>query len=115
MTKLSLMLNLVVLVPVCFGLITHAHWAEESYGNASDARSILLAIYLAIGLASCILLIFPKPQWIAALLAIQILYKLMTPLTVGALLHPVVLSNIGIAIFHSLTLFLMWHDGLIQP
>lgn len=33
-----------------------------------------------------------------------LVYKLLTPLTVGSLKHPVVLSNLGIAALHVVTL-----------
>lgn len=39
---------------------------------------------------------------------VQILYKLTTPVTVGTLQNPVVVSNLGIAIFHTLTLAVIW-------
>ncbi|MGF1452748.1 MAG: hypothetical protein ACFB21_11820 [Opitutales bacterium] len=63
----------------------------------------MLAVYLAIGSASAVLLIVREPQAVATLLSLQILYKLLTPLTVGAPTHPVVLINFGIAAFQLLT------------
>ena len=108
MMLLSLILNIVVLAPVCTGLITDATWARASYGEASHARSILLSVYLAIGIVSVLLLFWRDPKLVAALLLVQVVYKLTTPLTVGTLNHPVVVSNLIIAAFHAVTLFFIW-------
>lgn len=108
MLKLSLLLNVAVLIPVCFGLMTRASWAAEAYGEATPARDILLAIYLSILFASVLLLVFRDPRAVAALLTVQVVYKLLTPATVGSLQNPVVLSNLGIAVVHAVTLFAIW-------
>ena len=113
MIVLSLVLNIIVLVPVTYGVATNAPWTEQAYGAASPARGILLAVYLAILAASVVFLFKPIVPAVAALLAIQIAYKVMTPLTVGTLENPVVLSNLGIAAFHAITLGLIvwgWND-----
>ena len=107
---LSLLLNIAVLIPVCSGLLTHAEWAQKSYGDATAARGILLSVYLSILAASALLLIFRNPAPVAALLLVQIIYKLTTPLTVGTLSHPVVISNVGIALFHIITLWVIWQS-----
>ena len=105
---LSLLLNIAVLVPVCVGLITDANWCQFGYGEMTTARGILLSIYLSILLVSCLFLVFRNPSSVAALLLVQILYKLTTPVTVGTLQDPVVISNLGIAIFHTVTLVVIW-------
>lgn len=105
---LSLLLNIAVLIPVCVGLITDANWSQAGYGEVTVARGILLSIYLSILLVSCLFLVFRHPSSVAALLSVQIIYKLTTPFTVGTLQNPVVLSNLGIAIFHSITLLAIW-------
>ena len=107
----SLLLNIVVLVPVCASILGNAGWVEAAYGPATPARGILLAIYLAILVASAGLLVKPLPHMVAALLIVQIVYKLLTPLTVGTLANPVVLSNLGIAAFHSVTLWSIWKNS----
>lgn len=109
----SLGLNIAVLVPVCLGLVTRAGWTLAAYGPESPARGILLSVYLAILVASAGLLLKPVPAMVAALLAVQILYKLTTPFTVGTLGNPVVLSNLAIAAFHTLTLATLWRE--IRP
>ena len=108
MINLSLLLNIAVLAPVCAGLIADASWARASYGEASAARGILLSVYLAIGLVSALLFFVREPKLVAALLLVQVVYKVTTPLTVGTLANPVVVSNLGIAAFHAVTLALIW-------
>ncbi|MEM9403947.1 MAG: hypothetical protein AAGA44_15860 [Pseudomonadota bacterium] len=106
----SLLLNVVVLVPVCLGLITDAAWVQASYGQHSAGRSILLSVYLAIGVVSAMLLAFRDPKIVAALLLIQVVYKLTTPFTVGTLQNPVVISNLLIAAVHTVTIVLIWRS-----
>ena len=103
--KLSLLLNIAVLAPVCASLMTRAEWTLAAYGPPSPARGILLSLYLAILLASAGLLVRPVPAMVAALLLVQVIYKLTTPFTVGTLANPVVLSNLAIAAFHAVTLW----------
>lgn len=107
----SLLLNIAVLVPVCASILGNAGWVEAAYGPATPARGILLALYAAILVVSAGLLFKPMPHMVAALLIVQIVYKLLTPLTVGMLVHPVVLSNFGIAAFHGVTLWSIWKNS----
>lgn len=104
---LSLLLNIVVLIPVCTSLISNADWLESAFGTAGPARGILLSIYIAIGLVSALLLFMPQPAFVASLLLVQVVYKVTTPFTVGTLRNPVVISNLGIAAFHMLTLMVL--------
>lgn len=110
-SRLSLGLNVLVLVPVCLSLLGKAAWCDSAYGPPSPARGILLSIYLAILLASAGLLFKPVPAAIVALLAVQVLYKLTTPFTVGTLANPVVASNLAIALVHSVTIVLLFRSG----
>lgn len=107
MTSLSLFLNLAVLAPVCGSLILSASWTLAAYGPPSPARGILLSIYLAIGLLSALLLLQPVPAAVAALLAVQVLYKVTTPFTTGSISNPVVISNLLIAAVHIATLVVL--------
>ncbi|MGL5837745.1 MAG: hypothetical protein ACRCY3_04515, partial [Sphingorhabdus sp.] len=104
----SLALNIVVLVPVCLGLLGKADWTLSAYGAESPARGILLSVYLAILLCSVSLLFKPLPAMVAALLLVQIVYKFTTPFTVGTIANPVVSANLGIAAFHCITLWSIW-------
>jgi len=112
MVVLSLIINVVVLVPVCAGLLMDASWTASAYGEGTPARAILLSVYLAIGMVSIVLLVHREPKAVAALLLVQVLYKVITPLTVGTLANPVVVSNLVIAGFHTATLMCLWrgHD-----
>lgn len=108
MVQLSLLLNVLVLVPVCAGLLLNARWVQQAFGSRTPARGILLSMYLAIGLTSLGLLFRPQSDMALALLVVQILYKFMSPFTVGTLKNPVVVSNLAIATFHFITVTLAW-------
>jgi len=82
--------------------------AQGSFGEATPARGILLSVYPSIAFASALLLVFHDPKLVAVLLLLQIIYKLTTPLTVGTLMNPIVVSNLGIAAFHAVTLIVIW-------
>lgn len=110
MLRLALLLNIVVLLPVCIGMVANASWVTAAYGPRSPARGILLSIYLAILLASATLLLIERPAFAAPLLALQILYKVTTPVTVGTFRNPVVVSNLAIAAFHAIALWSIWPD-----
>ncbi|HSL60007.1 MAG TPA: hypothetical protein VK866_19330 [Acidimicrobiales bacterium] len=107
MITLSLSLNIAVLVPIGTGLALDTGWVARAYGESTQARGILLSIYLAIAVLSLVLLIRPDRRMVAALLLVQVLYKVTTPFTVGTLENPVVLSNLAITAVHTATLLLM--------
>lgn len=107
MILISLLINVVVLIPVCVGLMLDAQWVTNGYGLASPARGILLSVYGAILLLSLGLLLKPLPILVAPLLLIQVLYKLTTPFTVGSFTNPIVFSNLIIALVHLITLYLI--------
>ncbi len=105
MWTFSLALNLVVLFPVCAGLLLRGARMTSVFGEWTPARGILLSIYLAIAAASALLLARPDPRMASVLLALQIIYKVTTPFTVGTLRNPVVISNRAIAAAHLATLY----------
>lgn len=111
MIVISLVLNIAVLIPVCYGLVTDAAWARESYGVATAARGILLSVYIAIALVSLGLLVRTEPKFVAALLLVQVIYKIITPFAVGTVSNPVVVSNLLIALFHLVTLFFIYREN----
>lgn len=110
MIRLSLLLNIAVLIPVCLGLLLDAAWVVHAYGTASAARGILLSVYGAILIVSTVLLLRQEAMLVAPLLLVQVVYKLTTPLTVGSLQNPVVISNIVIAAVHLATLSLILRE-----
>ena len=107
MILISLIVNVLVLMPVCIGLIGDVPRVSGVYGDFSPARGILLSVYGAILLVSITLLFKPLPILVAPLLLVQILYKVTTPFTVGGLTNPVVISNLLVAVLHLITLYLI--------
>jgi hypothetical protein len=87
-------------------MITNNFRMVKTLGEYNPARGILLAMYISILIGSIFLLIAPDKKFIIALLAIQIVYKFLTPFTVKTIKHPFVISNILIALFHVLTLYI---------
>ena len=115
MLFVSLLLNVVVLIPICAGLLRDAPWAVAVYGVRSPARGILLSVYLSILIVSAGLMLAEIIQPAAltkamslALFVMQIVYKMTTPMTVGTLRNPVVVSNLLIAGVHLVTSVLLW-------
>jgi hypothetical protein len=107
----SLILNVLVLVPVTIGLLLDANWVQQAYGPFTPARGILLSIYGAILLVSVWQLVAREPKVVASLLLVQVIYKLTTPFSTGDLKNPVVISNLVIATFHAVTLYAIWSAG----
>jgi hypothetical protein len=107
MMQISLITNVVVLIPVCLSLLLDAPWVPNGWGEFSPARGILLSIYGAILLVSLGLLWRAEPVAVAALLLVQVIYKITTPFTVGSFDNPVVISNLVVAALHALTLSLI--------
>mgnify|MGYP001382281653 CR=1 FL=1 len=96
----SLILNILVLIPVCTLLLVDSPRAAVFWGERTPARSILTALYLTILVGSIAFLFIPQPEFVVVLLAIQVFYKLLPLPLVGTLRHPVVLSNLAIAAVH---------------
>ena len=105
MLTISLLLNVLVLAPICYLMLTNNLRMVETLGEFNPARGILLAIYMTILIASIGLLIFPDTKFSIALLLMQIVYKLLTPFTVKTLKHPFVISNMLVAIVHIVTVY----------
>ena len=106
--KLSLALNILVLIPVCSGLLLKANWALDSFGIETPARGILLSIYLTILIFSAVLLFKFDAKMVIALLSVQIIYKILSPIMVGTLTNPVIISNLFIALFHTFSVWKLW-------
>jgi hypothetical protein len=108
MILLSMIVNVLILIPVCIGLIGDVLSISSVYGPDSPARGILLSVYGSILLVSLALLLKPLPILVAPLLLVQVLYKLTTPFTVGSFTNPVVISNLLVAALHLITLYLIF-------
>jgi len=108
MLYVSLLVNVIVLVPVCIILLRNGKAAEQAWGAKTVGRSILLAVYFTILLFSVLLLIVGPNGLLPivhTLLAIQITYKLISIITVG-IRSAVVISNIAIGLLHVGTIYL---------
>jgi hypothetical protein len=105
----SLVLNIVVLVPVCVALafFTESKFVVDTWGPSSPSRGILLSVYLSMLVAS-VALLFADPSrskpMVTALLAAQVTYKLTTPITAGTS-NPVVLINVLVSCVHIVALW----------
>jgi hypothetical protein len=106
--KVSLIVNIIVLTVVCFGIISGAKWISYGYGSDQPSLRILLSVYLAILISSIILLLRPSSHFIFALLCLQVIYKLLSPLVVGVYSNPVVLSNICVALLHVVSMCILY-------
>lgn len=104
--RVSLLLNTVVLVPICTGLYMNLPRMEKVYGPDTEARRILMSIYMSIAITSAGMLAFPNHLMSHAtfLLFFQIMYKIQTAFLVP-ITNPVIISNLGIAVFHALSLY----------
>ncbi|CAL1157199.1 unnamed protein product [Cladocopium goreaui] len=114
---ISLAINVLVLVPVCYGLYSDGKGMKVVYGAETPARGILKAMYTSILVMSLALLpsIFidetrDGARWMStALFLVQIVYKFLTPATTtggvppGMPGNPAVLANLVIALFHCIT------------
>ena len=100
---ISLIVNIVVLVPILVLMIIKSPLVDHAWGSFTASRGILMSIYFAILVASVVLLIMPVAAFIFALLSVQVIYKVTTPFTVRSLKNPVVISNLVIATLHIFT------------
>lgn len=101
---LSLLVNCIVLIPVCFLLLIDHPRIVDVFGESTPARGVLLSIYTAILLSSIALVYRKDTSSVSTLLFIQVLYKITTPFTVGDIQNPVVIANLIVAGIHTVTL-----------
>jgi hypothetical protein len=101
---ISLAVNIVVLIPIVILMVIKSPLVDQSWGTFTAARGILLSMYGTILVLSCALIVMPVPAFVAALLLVQVIYKITTPFTVGSISNPIVISNLVIAALHVGTL-----------
>ncbi|MEM9796106.1 MAG: hypothetical protein AAF919_06435 [Pseudomonadota bacterium] len=108
MLVLSLAINVAVLVPVLWGLISDSPGSASAFGPDEPARRILISVYCAIALLSAVLLAWPagRPTFGPGLLSLQVVYKIISVVALGPA-HPVAMANLGIAAVHSITLWVV--------
>jgi len=103
--KLSLILNILVLIPVCSSILLKSNLVIDSYGIETPALGILLSIYLTILVFSVVFLFKFDPKFVMALILVQVVYKVLSPIMVGTLTNPVIICNLFIAVFHSYSIW----------
>lgn len=103
MIYVSLAVNIVVLIPIVLLMGIKSPLVNAAWGPFTEARGVLWSIYLAILATSLTLVFLPVVSFVAALLTVQIVYKVITPFTVGNVKNPVVISNLLIAALHFAT------------
>lgn len=128
MTTVAMSINVAVLIPVTAGLMHEVERMNNVFGSKTPARDILLCIYLAILLLSAVLAValhFSNTQKealsaAAGLMAVQVIYKVLTGFIVsggvppGLPHNPVIISNQVIAAFHVATLGAVIHSSRAQ-
>ncbi len=84
--------------------------SKKAFGLDSQGLRILSSIYITIALFSVVAIFSTEYRFniLIILLPLQIVYKLISPFAVGTYKKPVVISNIIIAIIHSITLYFMY-------
>ena len=93
-----------------FGGSSQSLSLKQSFGEDTPARQILACVYLAIAIMSIWALIDQARMIDIALVLfpMQILYKLLTLISVRDRSNPVPLSNLIISILHSFSLLAIW-------
>jgi hypothetical protein len=107
MIRISLGVNIAVLIPVCAVLMLNLTPFVDVWGPATPARGILLSMYVSILILSVGLWMQRNPKLVAPMLAMQICYKVTTPITVGTITNPVVICNLVVAFVHATTLWII--------
>lgn len=110
MIRVSLGVNILVLTPIVLGMAIGSPIIDRAWDGFTASRGILASIYFALLVLSTFLIIKTIPVFVVPLLATQVIYKITTPFTVGTLLNPVVISNLGIAVLHLVTLWVIYKN-----
>jgi hypothetical protein len=111
----SLVINVLVagFWGIILGFSPRARFRDWPYGPDTPGTRILSSLYLAITFFSLYALIVPKQMFPVCifLFGFQIIYKLLSVITVRDFKNPVVLSNLLIALMHSVSLFWILKHG----
>jgi hypothetical protein len=80
------------------------------FGSDSPGIRILASLYLAIAIVSIFAIL--SPVYIVSiacvLFPLQIIYKILSVFSVKDIRNPVVISNLGIAFFHCVSLYIIY-------
>lgn len=105
---ISYLANVIVLIPVCYFLITKNNRFAEVFGVDSTARQILTCMYMTLFLISSYLLFTGNQIALVAwsILGFQIIYKLISLYLIADKRVPVYWFNFFVAILHGITLLM---------
>ena len=110
MITFSLLANIAILAPVCWIIFKDGPNATSVFGPKTASRDVLVAIYVAVLGFSVVLLgmalLGPtvlSTQIVLTLLGFQVVYKLLTVVTLG-LGHTIAISNLLVVAIHTVTL-----------
>ena len=106
----SLLINVIVLAPICFAIITRKKEMDRAFGIDTTARQILLCMYMALLGLSFWLLYFKDLKVAAAVLSFQVIYKFLSAVFIRDRRTPVLWFNIAIAVFHTATLYVLFWE-----
>lgn len=111
----SLVINVLVagFWGIVLGFFPRAHFRKWPYGEDTPGSRILSSLYLAIAFLSLYALSDPLKfsSWCIALFGFQIIYKVLSAVTVRDYRNPVVLSNLVIVVIHSVSLACLWEHA----
>jgi hypothetical protein len=104
----SYLANVIVLIPVCYFLITNNKRLVEVYGADSTARQILTCMYITLLMISSYLLLtgnqIAQVAW--SILGFQVIYKFISLYLITNKRVPVYWFNFFVAILHGVTLIM---------
>jgi hypothetical protein len=106
---ISLLINVLVAGACSILLFIDVTPFTKSFGADDTSRQILSCIYLSIAVTSLFALAVKDMEQMVVwgLLLIQIIYKLLTVAVVKDKSSPIIWTNLGIAMFHTITLILL--------
>lgn len=107
---LAHVINIVVLVPVCLGLLRKPESMNAVFGSDTTSRQILTCMYLTIIVISTYALIdFQQAIVIGMILfPFQIIYKLLSLILIKDKKVAVYKFNLFVAVFHSMTMIVIF-------
>ena len=112
----SLVINVLVagFWGIILGFFPRARFRDWPYGPDTPGTRILSSLYLAITFFSLYALIVPSRMFSVCifLFGFQIVYKLLSAITVRDFKNPVVLSNLLIVLIHSVSLWWILKYGV---
>lgn len=94
MLTVALITNVVVFSAVVVAMVARAKWVTRVFGTLTPSRSLVLANYLAFLSTSVLFLVWPLEPGIITLVAIEIVFLVLSAFAVRVLSSPVVIGNL---------------------